>query len=133
MSSIPEGFERVEIDNRAHPLPVMWRGKFHPLLKHIQASVRWVYICLQDPDPKVMAKQYTYVRDNLTLPEGTDEGIEEAGESTGRIISALAEDRQASSNSSRATLSSCARLTVTPARPYPGRMMSVRPGSCRCA
>ena len=79
-SSVPEGFVLLENDKRGYPFPEIWRGQSHPLLRHVQASVRNVYICFQDPDPKVQAKDYVYVRDKIKLPEGTDEGIAKAGE-----------------------------------------------------
>ena len=80
-SVMPPDYELVPRSKTVAHLPELWRGRWHPLLEHVRASVRWVYICLQDPDPKVMAANYLFVKNEVSLPEGTEEGLDHAGKS----------------------------------------------------
>ena len=61
-------------------MPVLYRLASHPLLSHVKEHVRNVYVYLQDPNLKEMADGFEYFRDNLTLPEGTQKGLDSKGE-----------------------------------------------------
>ena len=76
--SVPGG-TFVPLPGRDPALPQFYVVDSHPLLAHVQ-NVHCVYVYVQDTSKTVTQEFYDHVQaDTFTLPEGTTEGITQAG------------------------------------------------------